>query len=113
MEILRGCGTWKLYRFTCECTSPGHSLDLSVDHEENEIYLSFGESYIPNRDTWIGRIRNAVKVLLGREISLHEVFLTLKDLRDLVSVLQEAELKTREFQKPFEAGSRVIEESKV
>jgi hypothetical protein len=92
MDKLLDLKDYKLYRFTCDCKSPEHSLDLGIDCDDDEkiFYYCFMESYLPNQDSWLRRFKNAIKIILGKEIVVHETYIAPKDVNDLIGVFQEA-----------------------
>lgn len=93
MEKLLDYSDYALYRFTCECLSAEHALDFSIEIDKDHkclVEAVFSDKYIPNQDTWCKRIKNAFRILLGKEFEAHDVFIRAEDLNDLIAILNRA-----------------------
>jgi len=80
-------------RFSCDCLSPEHIMDVSVEltgfrHCTFEFYLS-GTSYFRYR------LRRAWDLLRGRETCLMDFYLRLEDVDELVELLKKVKEGSR------------------
>lgn len=81
---------WK--RFSCDCLDPTHIVDLSVEfipgQKENTLLVEFAEKY-SQYPLW-ERIKNAFKILLGKEIYGHGFIVRPSDIPEMIELLEKA-----------------------
>lgn len=90
MEQLQNYDDWKLYRFQCDCMSPGCCLDLEVTvHEDARASIQFCINDAARASLW-RRIKTAFKYLFrGESIPVAEICLRKDDEENLIQVLKQ------------------------
>ena len=92
METLCNDNVYKLVRLTCSCLDPAHCVDLEIDKDKQDefISLSFTERDFSRLTSFSSRLKDAIKMIRGKEVCLKEVILKETDIDPLIALLQEA-----------------------
>ena len=73
------------WRYFCACTAIEHVLCITIEDEEQfNISLSINSS--PEMSLW-DRIKNAISLLLGKEVTYLEVEIGKEDRKELAAVI--------------------------
>lgn len=75
---------WISYRYWCECSDPLHSLEITLDPEEDTIELAFTIGY---KKTFWERVKLAWTLLREGEAQTKDIWLCKKDRMELSKVI--------------------------
>lgn len=73
-------------RFSCDCLHPIHVLDIVIEKGETWRDICFGEKYAAKAPIF-ERIRDAIQLILGRELWVHDFRLREQDLSEMIEIL--------------------------
>jgi len=89
LETLLKDRTDEYYRFICDCLYPGHSLDLYIERDGDKIlYVEINVTNLGGNPLW-WRLKEAVKLILGKDATAHSVVIRPEDYNNLRCVLNE------------------------
>ena len=90
MEQLQSYDDWKVYRFQCDCMSPGCCLDLEITVDKDaRASIQFLISDPATASLW-KRIKTAFKYLFGRDsLPQAEICLRKDDEEELIKILKQ------------------------
>lgn len=75
------------WRYWCECRSPDHVLGFDEDIERDNVELMVYISSNPNMSIW-RRIKNAFKLLFGKEAVYLDVVISPEDREELAEAIR-------------------------
>lgn len=77
----------KIWRYWCDCMDPGHCVEFIEDLDINGQTFSIGLYSTPDMTLWC-RIKNALKLLFGKQVCYIDVILEEKDRQELSIVIK-------------------------
>jgi len=81
-------------RFSCSCTNPAHALDIEIEILPAGIYCS-AEIHVPAGSPVKWRIKEALKILIGKDSCIDIFRLREEDIDELICALQKAKDEKR------------------
>lgn len=89
MDILYKDENETTYRFQCDCSQPGHVLDVRMLREwQSPLFLTL---YCSNLASWTYRLKAIWQLLRRHEIDLEEIILCRDDRHALINILQQGQ----------------------
>ncbi len=80
------------WRYWCECTDPGHALLIQIN-EEDIIDTEISIINRPGMSLW-SRIKDAIRLLWGKEVVYVSVMINDDDRKELAAVLSDDKIVT-------------------